>query len=363
MEKEDVTVDLLNTEGKSKGQMAEFFKNNQGLNIMSMRPWRGDCGKSFITVYTGGDPKLPGSYKNEIVANSTLRQDEWKSLDDAVLKIAKERLVGINDLITNGLTYPLANAMGTTVFQHDTMSDAMEAVVTMDGVTRGQGDRPEFERVSIPIPVIHSDYEINLRILDSSRRLGENLETLSAELAARKITEKLEDMLFTNTSYTFGGGTIYSYLNFPNRNQVALATAWDAAAATAALILADVLDMKSASIGALHYGPWILYIPTAYEVVLDNDYNAVTPGNTIRTRILSIEGISAIHTADRLADDTVLLVEMRRETVRLITGIPISNIMWKTEGNFINKHKVISIQVPEIRADAAGHSGIVELAA
>lgn len=359
MDKDNLKVDLLGVNGQCQGDLAEFFKNNSGLDVGMMRPWRGDCGKSYVTLYKGSDPTKSTSYENQIVANSTLRQDEWKSLDESVLAIARERLVGIQDLVTNGLTYPLGNAMGTTILNWDDISDAMEAVITMDGITRGPGDRPVFTRNSLPIPIIHSDFEINLRALDASRRMGQSLDTLYAERAARRIAEKLEDMLFTNTSYSFGGGTIYSYLNFPDRSPVALATAWDAPAMTAALILADVLSFKQASIDVNHYGPWMLYIPTAYETVLDDDFDATAPGITIRERLMKIDNITGIKVADHLPDDVVLLIEMRKETIRLVQGLGIQNIEWTTEGKFLHKYKVVTIQVPQIISDQEGHSGII----
>ena len=129
-------VDLLSQSGKSQGELATFLKNNQSLNAMSMRPWRADDGKSYITTYQSGDPKVSTSYENKLVANSTLRQDEWKELDQAVLGVARDKLVGINDLVAAGLTYNLGNALGTTVFDYDQISDGMEASMTMDGVTR-----------------------------------------------------------------------------------------------------------------------------------------------------------------------------------------------------------------------------------
>lgn len=239
----------------------------------------------------------------------------------------------------------------------------MEAVVTMDGVTRAPGDQPNFEHNYLPIPIIHSDYEINTRALEASRRLGNPLDTTDAEMAARKVAEKLEDMLFTNTTYAFGGGTIYSYLNETNRNTVTLTTNWDASAKTGAQIVTEVLSLKQTAINANHFGPYVLYVPTAYETVLDEDYDTTTPGTTIRERILKIEGIEAVKVIDHLTANNVLLVEMSTNTVRLINGMGIQNVEWTTEGGMVHKFKVMTIQVPQVRADRDGNSGIVHLAA
>lgn len=342
-----------------EGNVANYIQSNGRLDIGQLRPFIGGDGLPYITTYKGGDPKEPTSYEvRRINTNATLRRDEWKMLDEAIIPIARSRLRGIEDLRSAGLVYNLGNAMGTTVFEYHDVSDSMEAVVTMDGVTRSPGDRPKFTHKYIPIPIIHVDYEINSRVLASSRSHGNPLDTTSAEHAARKVAEKLESMLFTATSYDYDGGTIYSYLNEPNRNTYSLTQSWDASTGNGELILADVLAMKQMSLNAKHYGPWNLYIPTSYETTIDADYDN-TRGNTIRERILAISGINNVNVIDTLPDDTVLLVQMTSDVVRLINGTGIQNVEWGTEGRMVTKYKVMTIQVPQIRADQDGNSGIV----
>jgi hypothetical protein len=370
-------VDFIGANGASQGELASRLGVSGRLDIGNIKPFFDvNTGKVYVSTYQGGDPKEKASYRvicvnenpNPLQVNATLRRDEWKTLDEVVLAISETRLNGIQDLIDNNLTYNLGNAMGTTVLEWHDVSNAMEADLTMDGVTRSQGDRPVYTTNYLPIPIIHVDYEINSRVLASSRSLGNPLDTTSAERASRKVSEKLETMLFTATSYAFGGGTIYSYLNTPNRNEVTLATNWDAIAKTPQQIKADVLSLKQASIDAKHYGPWMLYIPTAYETVLDDDYytgvsDTTKQGtsDTIRDRILKIAGIKGIKVIDTLTANNVLLVQMTPDVVRLVRGMGIQNVEWQTEGKMITKYKVMTIQVPQIRADQEGNSGIVHL--
>jgi len=350
--------------GSAQGELAALLVQQGKLDPGRMRPFIGSDGGTYITIHKGGDPLLPANYVTErIQANGTLRRDEWKQLDEALLGISEFRLGGIDDLIAHNLVFNLGNAMGTTVLEYHDISDAMEADLTMDGVSRGRGDRPVYGTNYLPLPIIHVDYEINARVLAASRSLGNPLDTTSAERAGRKVKEKLEAMLFTDTTYGFGGGTIYSYLNAPDRNPVTLALAWDNAGKTGAQILQDCINMKQASINAYHYGPWQMYIPTAYETVLDKDYDVTTPGTSIRERILKISGISGIKVVDTLTANTVLLIQMTPDVVRLVRGMGIQNVEWQTEGKFITKYKVMTIQVPQIRSDQEGHSGITELAA
>ena len=358
-----VNVDLM-VNGAFSGELAAYMASSGRLDIGSFRPYIAEDGKAYITAYVGGDRSKPESYvAKEIQANATtLRRDEWKHLDEAVLSVRRYRLGGIQDLIDNGLVYNLGNAFGTTVLEYHDVSDAFEADLTMDGISRAKGDRAVFGVHYLPIPIIHADYEINARQLEASRKLGNPLDTIHAEMAARRVMEKLENMLFTDTTYTFGGGTIYSYLNFDPKNNVSLTTAWNESGKTAGAILADVVAMKQASIDAKHYGPWMLYLPTAYETVLDEDYDTTTPGTTIRERLLKVDGIKGIKVIDTLPVDNVLLVQMTPDVVRLVRGMDIQNVEWQVEGKFITKYKVMTIQVPQIRADYNGNCGIVHLA-
>jgi hypothetical protein len=357
----DVNVDLIGA-GGGQGEVANFLQNNQ-LNPARMRPFVGEDGKAYISVFKGGDNTKPENYSVINVNEATLRPYEWRVLDEAILGIAENRLTGVNDLISKGLTYNLGNAMGTTVLEWHTVSDAMEADMTMDGVTRSKGDRPVYGTNYLPIPIIHVDYEINARVLAASRSLGNPLDTTSAERAARRVAEKLEDMLFTNTTYGFGGGTIYSYVNYPDRELVTLATYgdWATVGTTGAKIVESVLAMKQASINNFFYGPWVLYVPTNFETRLDNDYDTTTPGTTIRERILKIGGIQAITVADHLTASNVLLVQMTSNVVRLVRGMGLTNVEWQTEGKFVNKYKVLTIQVPQIRSDYNNRTGIIHM--
>ena len=364
----DINVDLI-FNGQAQGAVARMLANNGKLDVGRMRPFIHQYGRSCVTVYMGGNPKKKESWKTMVVnAGATLRREEWKALDEAIMEPSRARLGGIEDLTAKNLVYNLGNAMGTTVLEWHDVNEALEAEMTMDGITRGKNDRVTFQHNYLPLPIIHAEYEINTRELAASRNLGNPLDTTMAERAARKVLEKLEALLFTDTTYTFGEkdsrlrNAIYSYVNFPDRIGVNLSIPWDNSGITGAMIIQDVLEMKQASIDNYHYGPWTLYIPTNYETVLDADYDATTPGTTIRERILKIAGVNEIKVSDTLADDNVLLIQMTRDVIRLVRGMGLQNVQWSEEGGMVTKFKVMTIQVPQIRSDAYGKTGIVHLA-
>jgi len=296
---------------------------------------------------------------NALRTNDVLLYDEWKVIDKAVLKAATQRLLGIGDLQSRGLTYDIPNGLAKTVLAWQDSSDLEDASMSMDGITRGQRDRPEFDINYIPLPIIHYDFSYSVREIQQSRDGSMPLDTTTSELAARKVIEKAETILFQgSSSYKFGGGTIYGYQDAPQRNTGSLTANWDDSAASGATILADVLAMKQASIDAYHFGPWILYIPTNFESAIDDDFKA-NSDKSIRTRLLEIAGLSDIKVADFLSSDNVVLVQMTTDVVRLVNGLAITTVQWDSEGGMQANFKVMMIMVPQIRNDQNNRSGIV----
>ena len=353
---EQAALDFI-VNGAAMGDAAARFLA-MGCNASAMRPFIAEDGRPYITIVNKKGELTP------VVANAaTLRRDEWKDIDDAVLKAAQIRIGGIQDLQSMGLVRNIGNGLGSTVLEYEKESDFEDAEMTMDAITRVNKDRPTYDTGYLPLPVVHKDFSFSARVLAASRQRGQTLDTASAELATTKVLQKLEDILFNGTSsYTFGGGTIYGYVDAPNKNTVTLVTNWDDSSKTGAQIVADILDMKQANIDALHYGPYMLYIPTGYETKMDEDHTSGYP-KTIRARIKEIESIVDVKVSDKLAANKVILVQMTQDVVRLVQGLPLTPVEWQTEGNMLHHYKIMTIQVPQLRSDANSRSGVCLLSA
>lgn len=294
---------------------------------------------------------------NALRTNDTLLYDEWKEIDKVVLQSYMQRLVGVADLKAAGLVYTF-DGMGKTVLGYQDASDIEDAQVNMDGISRGRRDRPEFDISYLPLPIIHSDFSFSVREIEASRNGNMPLDTTMAGLAARKVAEKVETILFAGAStYTFGGGTIYGYLDEPNNNDVTLNAHWNDSAATGSTIIEDVRSMKQALIDDRCYGPYMLYIPTNFETAIDADFKDYSD-KTIRQRILEINGINGIKVADFLTDDYVVLVQMTADVIRIVNGLPVTTVQWETDGGMRLNFKVMTIQVPQTRHDQTGRCGI-----
>ena len=340
--------------GQAKGSVATLLLNTN-FDVATLRPWVGNDGRSYIARRDNG--KL--SSLATPTANATLRHDEWKQLDDALIKVAKQRLNVVADLRAAGLTYSISNGMGKTVLMSEKMSDINPATISMDPARKGPSDRPEFDLVNLPLPVIHKDFFINARQLAASRNGGSPLDTTMAELAGRRVSEEIEKLaLGTAGTFSYGGGTIYGLTNYPSRITAVL-TAPTASAWVPATTVKEVLDMRQKSMDKFHYGPWVLYTAPAWDEYLDDDYSSAKGDNTLRQRIEQIRGIQSVKTADYLTGFQMLLVQQTTDVIREVIGMDMTTVQWETEGGMQLNFKVMAIMVPQLRDDANGNTGLV----
>ena len=93
---------------------------------------------------------------------------------------------------------------------------------------------------------------------------------------------------------------------------------------------------------------------------LNEDYSVSgASSKTIFQRLLDYNEIEAIVAGDYMTASTVALVQMTSDTIRGIEAMPITPVQWDSEGGFLNHFKVMSILVPQLRADQEGKMGLV----
>jgi hypothetical protein len=311
-------------------------------------------------------------FANPVMNAATMRKEEWIQIDRAVMPPRRERLSAWDDLVSRN-TIGGFNAMGKLTYEYQAQNDPMEAIVDMDPVADGRGDRVLFNLRSIPLPVIHCDFHFTARELAVSRNFGTPLDMTSAEACGRRIREKVEDLLLgieEGTEYgtvTTGAGThtglskIYGYTNFPYRTtKVDLHSP---SAANPEQIVEDVLEMMDLMYADKFYGPFILYHTTGYTRFLNDDYfrsGGTSATRTLRERLLQIEGLSAIRRLDRFTSGSqLILVQMTPDVVQAINGMDITTVQWESQGGMRINFKVMAIMVPLLKANYAGETGIV----
>ena len=324
----------------------------------ALRPWRGEDGRSYLTLNKNGKPQTVRT-----VDNATLTKEAWLQLDTAILKVARNRLRVVADLRGAGLTYGIPNGMGTTVLEYQKMNDTGNAMISMDGLRQASDFRPVFESAYLPLPMIHSDFQYSARQLATGRNSGAPLDTTTGEMAGRRVAEMTERLTLGRLdTYTYGGGSIYGMCNFPSRLTADI-TLPTAVGFTNATHLAEVLNCKQTLQDANHFGPYVIYYSSAWDRYLDNDYSTAYPNKSLRDRIKAIDGVSDVRTLDWL--DTAastynfVMMEMDTGTIRLVIGMDFTTLEWDDMGGLRKNYKVMCIIVPQLRADMDDQTGIL----
>ena len=330
------------------------------MDVAALRPYVGRDGRSYITR---NQRQSDGSLKAVPVpltnANASLLRLEWTELDRVVVRAALPRLRAVADVRGRGLQFTIPNGMSKTVLQTQAQSDISAASVTMDGLTETKGDRPVYNLTNLPLPIIHKDFSFPARQVAVSRNGGMPLDLSMAELAARRVAEGAEQLLLgTGPSYSYGGGSIYGFTNFPSRLTYTLTdptqSTW-----VARKTLLDVLAMRLKSQQKLHYGPWVLYVSLQWDRYMDDDFSIYKGDYTLRDRLRDVDGIEDVVTLDYLNGYDMVLVQMTTDVIREVVGMDITTVQWETSGGMELHFKVMCILVPQTRADFNGNTGIV----
>jgi hypothetical protein len=345
-----VITDALGSNGSggiaARGSVAQRLLSS-GFNVQALRP--------AIPESAVQDPQ--GIYWHQgMRANATLRRLEWQLYDTAVISVARRRLVAVQDLLASGLTYNVPDALGITQIVWEQISTMTAAEINMSGLSQTPNDRQEFNLLSLPLPIIHKDFNMNIRQLYSSRRIGTPLDVTQAELSSRIVSEGIETMLFAGSTVLGTNNSIYGYTTAPHRATGSVTADWNSATGTQ--IVTDVLAMQSASIANNYYGPWAMYVPASVYTAMGADFKQFSD-RTILERVLAIPGITGIKPSKDLIASNVLMIQMTSDVVDMVTGMEPTTVEWETEGGMVTNFKVMAIMVPRVKFDYVTQSGII----
>ena len=297
--------------------------------------------------------------------NDVLRKEEWQQLDDVLVGVARQRLIGVGDLRSRGLTENL-NGLGTILSQYEQLGDMSAANVDYAGVTDGEKDSVSFTLVSVPIPITHKNFAIDIRRLMASRganAVGAPIDRTQVEVAAMKVAEQLEEVLFNGDT----GGTVQSgagvttansllgYFNAPDVNSVSGSDWGTAANATTDIIAA--IDKNEAD---KYWGPYVAYVSTTQFGQLRAFFTDGS-GDQIFDRLKRLNGLEDVRPGDRLSDGRAVLVTMQRSVVDYAVGQDMTVVEWETKGGMQSNFKVFAASAPRVKSDSADGSGITKL--
>ena len=289
--------------------------------------------------------------------NNVLRKDEWIHFDNKVVQIAQERLVAVGDLLSRGLRFNLPNALGTTRLEWERVGDMTEAEISMSGIKEGESDRILFDLESLPVPIIHKDFSLNIRALQASRTNGQPLDTAQVAAATRNVSERTERLLFKGATVAGSNGQIHGYETYPDRSTGSLSADW-ASAATGAEYVNDTLTMIGTAVADNMYGPYILYVDYATFTRMGNDFKA-NSDKTILQRVREIPGIADIRAVSKITAGNVILVQLSEDVVDMVVGQQPAVVQWPSHGGMKLNFKVMAIMLPRLKSDFDKQCGIV----
>lgn len=382
---------ILNGEGRGEfGSALAEVQFDAGL----LRPYYDSRGRKVCTVKTGrmvpvknkagefvrnddGTTKYVQERQvveiKDLIANgidspvfnaTTLSKDQWLRLDTRVVQASRRRLRAWSDLRAAN-TFGGFDGMTTSVLEHETVTDDGEAIVDMEGIADGRGDDSHYQLEGVPLPITHSSFWYSKRRLMTSRSQGTPISFLRAEQAARRVAESIEQTYIGNiTGITYGNASdygrspqVYGLTNFPHRITKDDLTA--SASFAPDTFVNEVIAMRELAYADSFYGPFMLYVSTAYDAKLDEDYVTGTSANglaaptgTVRQRVRQIEGITDVRRLDYLTGDVLILVQMTPDVVEAINGMEITTVQWESMGGMKLNFRVMAIQVPSIKAAA-----------
>jgi uncharacterized linocin/CFP29 family protein len=321
-----------------------------------------------LVDFVGGDTSSGGEFSARILASggdigalrtaAVLRENEWREYDKAVLQIARGKFSLVTDMMREGMRRKLTNPLATTQMVWDRLGDMDDAQIDMTGEANDIRDRLEFGQDSMPIPIIHKGFKLNIRHLLASRKFGTGLDVTHAEVATTKVVHTIEKLFLTgNFSAGTGAGRVYGLTTYPYRNAGSLSADWRSATATQ--IFNDVNAMVEALEAKAQFGPYGLYIPRNYAPVLRKDYDRTTSsGASIEKRLMEISNLKYIKTNIFLPDNHVIMLSLDSSTAEVLDGIQPRMIEWQTQGGMVFMFKVMAVILPRIKRDALDQNGI-----
>lgn len=309
---------------------AEFMKLKGKLSLDGMRP-------------------VEGVHKNAL-----LRHEEWIEIDQAVLDVVRTGLVGISDLTNAGLVKRLGG-LGTTMSMYEQLGDMTEANVSMEGIVPGDQDRVTFTPQYVPIPIIHKDFSLSLRLLLASRNTGEGLDTTQARVATRIVRDKMEDILFNGSTKDLGGYKIYGYTTAPHR---VTGTA-EGDFGTAGNGYKSMVKGLGALSALGFTGPYNVYIAQTQYNQLLNLISTSYERNELEVITSGLPQIASVKPSFNLTAGEFVMVQMTSDVVDLAVAEDITPVQWDEMGGMMTQFRIMTALAPRIKFDANDACGVL----
>ena len=293
-------------------------------------------------------------------ANSQLRKDEWKTLDENLLEVAQRNLTIVDDLRSAGLT--VSEDLATLIREWESTGEFDDADIDMGAETGSSEDTTTFSLNGVPLPIVHKSFSIKRRKLLASRRRGQSLDTSNQSKAARKVFEGLENMVFNGWNGQVEG---YDVPGLKNQADVNNVTGSDWTSASANTIREDFYATVEALEDA-NYGPegapyWGYVARPQYQELRATDTGTDEERSVLARIREEITEVERIRRADFLDDGEAVFFKPVEDVVQLAVASDFQNVEWDSADGFTRHMKVMASMTPIVKSDENGQSGVAHL--
>lgn len=295
----------------------------------------------------------------EFKALAPLPKNTQELIDTAIVRIGRQRLVIVEDLIAEGLTFPLPNWLSVPTITHHEAAEAGHAQRTMVPKARGERQIMDLDTFTVPVYATWDDFSFNIRELEAADRVGYPLDTTHVEQAVRNVNFAVEDAAI-NGGPTIGGNSVSGMLDTTNTFTYAGGEAWDVVGHTGEEILQDVIGGMKVLRADKFYGPYNLYVPTTYGEKLNEDFKA----NSDKTILQRLEELRAggrnlrVREADLLPANRTLLVQMTSDVVDVVVGQTPTDLSWSPEPGFERFFLILACVVMRLKVNHDGNHSV-----
>lgn len=356
---------LANSDARLKGAAARALAETGSWSIKSMRK------TGFRSLAAAEMEDIPPQFR----ALAPLQDKAQVLIDQAVVQVGLQRLTFVADILAAGLVYNLADPLSVTQLEWNSTNKVGAAQRTMSPSARGENKIPITLPNRLPIYLTTDQFEIDIRTLKMSQRVGMPLDTNLVRQCTRAVNEAIEDAAINGATTLDGqdlnvaGYTAPGLVNAPNANlQTLTAAAWTSVP-VGATVFSELMSMINKAQADKKFGPFRLYVPTLVGNALDADWATTnSQGLTIRQRLLQIDSLQAIRVADFMPAGNgatpaigakVALVQMTSDVIDMVNGQPPTVIPWTSLDGFTIHNLVMAIMIPRVRSDYNGDSGVV----
>lgn len=339
--------------------------NNSQLSDVILRAAQEPGGITINNMRSSGFRIMSGMLQDEgFRALAPLPTDSQRVVDQAVVEVGLQRLTVAADIMAAGLVYNLTDPLGVTQLEWYATNKVGSAQRTMSPSARGENQMPALLPYRLPIYLTTDDFFLDIRTLKMSQRVGMPLDTAGIKWATRSVNEAIEDATINGATTLDGqdlkvaGYSAPGLLNAPGAEaQTLTAAAWSTAP-VGSTVFTETQAMIAKLVANKKYGPYRMYVGTTVGAALDADYSSSKGDNTIKERLLDIESLQAVRTADMIPATKVILVQMTSDVVDMVVGQRPTVIPWTSLDGFTFFNLVMAIIVPRVRSDYNGDSGI-----